>query len=375
MKGKISETTVITVVVQKTMHVGAFFVGFNAPTLRMPTISQISPTPTPSIDVVGTVGVILFFVVIIFAISMAVRAARAIRPTERGLIERFGKYHRFANPGLTFLMPFVDRLVRVNITERISPVEPQEVITKDKVVMNVDAVVFFKVKEDESSVKASEYAVNNFTAQIEILARTTLRNIIGNLDMAEANAQREKINEELKKSLEAQSQDWGVDILRAELKDLIPPKEIQESMNSVIVADNQRIAAANQANAVATQADGEKRAAIARAEGAKQAAILQSEGLKQATINAAEGDAQATKLRNEAITTYFKDSAITFKQLDTVAASLESNSKIVVPEGQVLTLILNESENVAKRIVPVPTPQTTTKATTDKKGTMGYGNP
>ena len=122
--------------------------------------------------------------------------------------------------------------------------------------------------------------------------------------------------------------------------------------------DNQRQAAEKTAIAEATLASGEKNAAIQRAEGQKQAAILQAEGQKQATVEIAEGDAQATKLRNEALTTYFKDSAITFKQLETVQASLQNNTKIIVPEGKAITLILNEQENLNKAtIIPIPQPQ------------------
>jgi regulator of protease activity HflC (stomatin/prohibitin superfamily) len=256
-----------------------------------------------------------------------------VRPTERGLVERYGKYHKFVQPGLTFLGPLIDRLIRINITERMSQVQPQQVITKDKVVLNVDAVVFFKVKEDERSVKASEYNVNNFEAQIEMLARTTLRNIIGTMEMSEANIGREKINAELKDQLSQQSADWGIEIMRAELKDLQPPPDIQESMNNVIKADNLRLAAQNQANARELEADGFKRAAIKNAEGNQQAAVLEAEGQRQATIKIAEGDAEATRLRNEALTTYFKDTAITFKQLDTIGDGVSDSNLALDPGG------------------------------------------
>jgi regulator of protease activity HflC (stomatin/prohibitin superfamily) len=269
------------------------------------------------------------------------------------LVERYGKYHKFVQPGLTFLAPLIDRLVRVNITERMSQVQPQQVITKDKVVLNVDAVVFFKVRPDEQWVKASEYNVNAFESQIEMLARTTLRNIIGTMEMSEANIGREKINAELKDQLSQQSADWGIEIMRAELKDLQPPPDIQESMNNVIKADNLRLAAQNQANARELEADGFKRAAIKNAEGNQQAAILEAEVQRQATIKIAAGDAEATRLRNEALTTYFKDTAITFKQLDTIATSLKDNAKIIVPQGNMISLILNELDH-ARQMIPIP---------------------
>jgi regulator of protease activity HflC (stomatin/prohibitin superfamily) len=159
--------------------------------------------------------------------------------------------------------------------------------------------------------------------------------------------------------LDEQTERWGIEIVRAEIKDLEPPRELIISMESVLKADNDRQAAEKTAIAQATLASGQKNAAIQVAEGQKQAAILQAEGQKTATIEIAEGDAQATKLRNEALTTYFKDSAITFKQLDTITASLQNNTKIIVPEGKAISLILNEQENLAKAtIIPIPPPPT-----------------
>lgn len=322
---------------------------------------------SPDVGTVAWFWLPLLFVLVVILWLLG-KSTRVVRPTERGLVERYGKYHKFVQPGLTFLGPLIDRLIRINITERMSQVQPQQVITKDKVVLNVDAVVFFKVKPDEQSVKSSEYNVNNFEAQIEMLARTTLRNIIGTMEMSEANIGREKINAELKDQLSQQSADWGIEIMRAELKDLQPPPDIQESMNNVIKADNLRLAAQNQANARELEADGFKRAAIKNAEGGQQAAILEAEGQRQATIKIAEGDAEATRLRNEALTTYFKDTAITFKELDTIATSLKDNAKIIVPQGNAISLILSELDH-ARQMLPIPVASLSKqgdKATTNK---------
>jgi len=240
----------------------------------------------------------------------------------------------------------------------MTPVQRQDVITKDKVFMGVDAVVFYKIKPDETSVKASQYNVASFAAQIDTLARTVLRDIIGGMDMTIANTSRPVINTSLKTALDEQTEKWGIEIIRAEIKDLEPPKELIISMESVLKADNDRQAAEKTAIAQATLASGEKNAAIQVAEGQKQATILQAEGQKTATIAIAEGDAQATKLRNEALTTYFKDSAVVFKQLETIATALQNNTKIIVPEGKAISLILNEQENLSKAtIIPVPQPQ------------------
>ena len=307
------------------------------------------------------VAIILPIAIIIYVLLTSLRI---VRPTERGLVERLGRYHRFVQAGITLLVPFVDRIIKVNITERMTPVQRQDVITRDKVFMAVDAVVFYKVRPDEASVKASQYFVNNYESQIDTLARTVLRDIIGGMDMAVANTSRPTINAKLKEALDEQTKDWGIEIVRAEIKDLEPPRGLMSSMESVLKADNERQAAEKTAIAQATLASGEKNAAIQRAEGQKQAAILQAEGQKTATIAIAEGDAEATRLRNEALTTYFKDSAITFKQLETITASLQDNTKIIVPEGKAISLILNEQENLAKAsIIPIPQPTQSTKPT------------
>jgi len=307
------------------------------------------------VDAIQIIVIVIPLVVIIYAI---ISSLRIVRPTEKGLVERVGKYHRFVQGGITFLVPFVDRIIKVNTTERMTPVQRQDVITKDKVFMGVDAVVFYKIKPDEISVKASQYNVASFAAQIDTLARTVLRDIIGGMDMTIANTSRPVINVSLKTALDEQTEKWGIEIIRAEIKDLEPPKELIISMESVLKADNDRQAAEKTAIAQATLASGQKNAAIQVAEGQKQAAILQAEGQKTATITIAEGDAQATKLRNEALTTYFKDSAVVFKQLETIATALQNNTKIIVPEGKAISLILNEQENLSKAtIIPVTQPQ------------------
>jgi len=311
------------------------------------------------VDPILILAIVVPLVVLLYLFFSTVRI---VRPTEKGLVERLGKYHRFVEGGVTFLFPIIDRIIRVNITERMTPVQRQDVITKDKVFMGVDAVVFYKIKTDEISVKASQYNVAVFAAQIDTLARTVLRDIIGGMDMAIANTSRPVINANLKVALDEQTEKWGIEIIRAEIKDLEPPRELIISMESVLKADNDRQAAEKTAIAQATLASGQKNAAIQVAEGQKQAAILQAEGQKTATVAIAEGDAQATRLRNEALTTYFKDSAITFKQLDTISSALANNTKIIVPEGKALSLILNEQENLTKgTIIPIPQAKAVTK--------------
>ena len=176
--------------------------------------------------------------------------------------------------------------------------------------------------------------------QIVALARTTLRNIIGTMSLKEANSERGKINNSLYNNLATETKSWGLEIVRTELKEINPPPDVQETMNKVVKASNEKIAAIDFATARETQADGERRAAIKVAEGARQSAILQAEGLKQAKITVAEGEAQAIKLVNEAADQYFKGNAQLLRQLQAVEQSLTNNTKIVVPTDSSLVNVI-----------------------------------
>jgi regulator of protease activity HflC (stomatin/prohibitin superfamily) len=285
-------------------------------------------------------GIIIGVVLVIIVIIFLVLSIRTVRPTTRGLIERFGKYNRFANPGIVFLIPFVERLIQINITENMIDAGLQEIITSDSLNAQVDAQVYFKVRSDEESVRASEYNVFNYEVQIVALARTTLRNIIGTMTLKEANSERGKINNSLYTNLSTETKSWGLEIVRTELKEINPPSDVQETMNKVVKASNEKIAAIDFATARETQADGERRAAIKVAEGQKQSAILQSEGLKQAKITVAEGEAQAIKLVNEAADQYFKGNAQLLRKLQAVEQSLTNNTKIVVPTDSSLVNVI-----------------------------------
>ena len=283
------------------------------------------------------IGIVVAIVIIIIVLMLSVRT---VRPTSRGLIERFGRYNRFANPGIVFLIPFIERLVRVNITENMIDAGLQEIITSDSLNAQVDAQVYFKVRSDEDDVKASQYSVFNYMRQIVALARTTLRNIIGTMTLKDANSERGKINSALYNNLALETKGWGLEIVRTELKEINPPADVQETMNKVVKASNERVAAIDFATARETQADGERRAAIKVAEGQKQAAILQAEGQMQAKVLVADGEAQAIKLVNEAADLYFKGNAQTLRQLQAVETSLTNNSKIVVPTDSSLVNVI-----------------------------------
>lgn len=256
---------------------------------------------------------------------------RILRPTERGLIEFLGKYSRFAEPGFTWIIPFVEQLYRVNITEMLVEAEPQEIITNDNLNAIVDAQIYYKVRSTEEDVKNAIYKANNYAYQIVNLTRTTLRNIIGTMTLKAANSERNKINAELLKTLATETNNWGLDIVRAELKEINPPKDVQETMNKVVKAENEKIAAIDFATATETAADGNKRAEIKRAEGIKQARILE-----------AEGEAQAIKTVNEAAEQYFIGNAQILRKLEAVEKSLKDNAKIVIPGGSQLINIIGD---------------------------------
>jgi len=264
---------------------------------------------------------------------------RIVRPTHRGLVERLGRYRRFAHYGFNWIVPIVDRMYRVNVTEVMVDAEPQEIITNDNLNARVDAQVYFKVKPDETSVKAATYNVFNYQSQIVNLARTTLRNIIGTMTLKSANSERGKINSELQRTLRDETGSWGIEIVRTELKEIDPPKDVQETMNKVVKAENEKIAAIDFATAQETMADGSRRAEIKKAEGIKQAKILE-----------AEGEARAIQLVNDAADKYFVGNAQVLRRLEMVEKALATNSKIVVPGNTELVNVIGEMAGV----LPLP---------------------
>lgn len=277
----------------------------------------------------------IIFLLSIGLIILFFSGIRIVRPTRRGLIEMFGKYSSFAEPGFHWVMPIICKMYLVNTTEQMMNAEPQEIITFDNLNARVDAQVYFKVKQDEESVKKSQYNVNNYEYQIVNLARTTLRNIIGTLTLKSANSERDRINKELLRTLTAETASWGIDIVRTELKEIDPPKDVQETMNKVVKAENEKIAAIDFATATETAADGLKRSEIKKAEGIKQARILE-----------AEGEAQAIALVNEAAEKYFVGNAQLLRKLEALEKALQNNTKVIVPSGSDLVNVVGELAGV-----------------------------
>jgi regulator of protease activity HflC (stomatin/prohibitin superfamily) len=273
----------------------------------------------------------IFVAVLLFFLA----GIRIVRPTHRALIETFGRYSKFADPGFHWIIPLVQRMYQVNITEQMVNAEPQVIITNDNLNASVDAQVYFRVISDEENVKNSIYNVANYNNQIVNLARTTLRNIIGTLSLKSANSERGRINSDLHRTLEEETKRWGIEIMRTELKEIDPPKDVQETMNKVVKAENEKIAAIDFATAAETTADGIKRAEIKKAEGIRQAKIL-----------SAEGDAAAIKLVNEAADKYFVGNAQLLRKLQATETSLMNNAKIIVPEGTEIINVIGDMSGV-----------------------------
>lgn len=214
----------------------------------------------------------------VLLLFIAATGIRIVRPYERGLIERLGKFKREAKAGLHFIVPFFDKMLKVDMREHVIDVPPQEVITKDNVVVVVDAVIYYEVTDAFKSV----YNVNNFEFATIKLAQTNLRNVIGELELDQTLTSRESINTKLRTVLDEATDKWGIRITRVEIKKIDPPKDIMEAMSKQMKAERT------------------KRAAILEAEGIRQSEILKAEGEKQAAILRAEGEAEAIKKVAEA---------------------------------------------------------------------------
>ena len=241
---------------------------------------------------------ILPVILVILAIGVVLSSVKIVHQGYEFTVERFGRYTRTLHPGITVLTPFVERIGRkVNMMEQVLDVPRQEVITKDNVTVQVDAIVFVQVMDAAASV----YKVATLQPAVIQLTMTSLRTVVGALDLDEVLSKRELINTQLLTALDAATEPWGVKAARVEIKDLQPPPDITNAMTRQMKAERER-------RAVITEADGEKQAQITRAEGAKQAAILEAEGRREAAFRdaearerAAEAEAAATAAVSEAI--------------------------------------------------------------------------
>lgn len=273
----------------------------------------------------------LLIILIVLAVVLFFSGIKIVRPVEKGVVERLGKVISVRDQGFNWIIPVFDKMIKVNITERMVDVEPQTVITRDKLNAIVDAVVYYKIID----VKKAIYNVDDHESQLVSLARTTLRAVVGKMTLTEANENRDEINLKVESILDKETDSYGVEVLRVEIQKIEPPKDVQEAMNMVVKAEQEKIAALDIASAAETKADGERRASIKKAEGIKQAKILE-----------AQGEAQYIMLVNESAEKYFKGNAQILKKLEVVENSLRDNAKIVLPDGKELVNVIGDLAGV-----------------------------
>jgi regulator of protease activity HflC (stomatin/prohibitin superfamily) len=229
------------------------------------------------------VALIVLLAVVVFVLIALARTIRIVPQARAGVVERLGRYSRTLNPGLTIVVPFVDRIRdMVDLREQVVSFDPQPVITEDNLVVNIDTVIYFQVTDP----KAATYEISNYIQGIEQLTVTTLRNVIGGLDLEDALTSRDEINGQLRGVLDEATGKWGIRVNRVELKAIDPPGTIKDAMEKQLRAERDKRAAI-------LNAEGVKQSQILTAEGEKQSAILRAEGQKQAQILGAEGQAQA----------------------------------------------------------------------------------
>ena len=229
----------------------------------------------------------VIIILIIIVVIMSIKCVKVIQQSTVGIIMRLGKFHKKADTGVHFLVPFIDTLsYRIDLKERVEDFPPQPVITKDNVTMQIDTVVYYQVTDPIRFV----FEIANPNAAIENLTATTLRNIIGELDLDETLTSRDVINTKMRAILDEATDKWGIKVNRVELKNIMPPHDIQVAMEKQMRAERER-------RESILQAEGEKQSSILRAEGEKQSAILRAEAKKEAMIREAEGDKQSRILK------------------------------------------------------------------------------
>ena len=277
---------------------------------------------------------ILFLIALVFSV-------RIIAQYEKGIVLRLGKLKTVINPGLNFIIPFIETVIKVDVRERVINVDPQKVITKDNVSVVVDAVIYYKIVD----VIKAKFEVEEFDIAATILAQTNLRNLIGDKSLDETLVARDVINLNLRDVLDEVTNNWGVKVTRVEVQKIDPPPEITEAMS------------------LQMRAEREKRAAILEAEGFKQSKILQAEGQRNAVILKAEGDAKSVLLRagaeaeaikrvSDAANKYFDKRAKEWRKLEVSQNVLKDNTKFVIPTGSDLVNILN-FDNTKSPVIPL----------------------
>ena len=285
--------------------------------------------------VTGTLVLIVILAIVVLV--TLTKSVITIHQAEKGIVERFGKYKETLDPGLRFLVPYVDSLrARIDMRETVLDIEPQAVITKDNVGVTVDAVVYYYVTD----AKAVRYEVANFHVAMSKLAQTNLRNLVGDMTLDETLASRERINASLRTTLDEATDKWVVKVTRVEVKEILPPHDSTEAMSKQMKAEREK-------RATILDAEAYRQKQILEAEGDKQNAILLAEGDKQSAILRAEGEAKAIENVSNAASEFFVGNAQLLKQLEVTQASLQDNTKLVISDQSRLINVLGLGEALA----------------------------
>jgi regulator of protease activity HflC (stomatin/prohibitin superfamily) len=285
-------------------------------------------------------SVLVNMILVLFVIIIALSSIKIIKQATVGVVERLGKYHKTAEQGINVIIPFIDRFrAIIDLREQVVDFPPQPVITKDNVTMMIDTVVYYQITDPFKVT----YEISNAILAIENLTATTLRNIVGDLELDETLTSRDLVNTKLRSILDEATDKWGIKVNRVELKNILPPQDIQNAMEKQMRAEREKreaiLIAEGQKTAAILEAEGQKQAAILNAEAIREAAIREAEGLRQAQILKAEGEAQAILTVQKA----FADSLIMIKeaQADNKVLALKSLEAIKdLAEGQATKLII-----------------------------------
>ena len=288
---------------------------------------------------VQTFVTLLVLILLFITLVALARSARVVSQYEKGLVMRLGRYRATVGSGLTFLVPVIEDMLKVDMRERVINVEPQKVITKDNVSVTVDAVIYYRISDP---VKAT-FEVQNFGYAATTLAQTNLRNLIGDKSLDETLTARDTINANLRNVLDEATNTWGVKVTRVEVQKIDPPADITEAMSRQMKAERDK-----RANIL--EAEGVKQAAILQAEGVKQSEILKAEGDAQARITRSTAEAKAIEMVSNAAEAFFKERAEISKRLDVLNNVLAQQTKFIVPAGSDLVNVLGLDD---RSVVPI----------------------
>ena len=313
----------------------------------------------------SVISMIIIVAIIVIVLAILASNIRVVQQSKAAVIERLGAFRTVWGVGLHLKIPFVERVAKVvSLKEQVVDFDPQPVITKDNVTMQIDTVIYFQITDP----KLFTYGVENPMSAIENLTATTLRNIIGDLELDQSLTSRDHINTKMRAILDEATDPWGIKVNRVELKNIIPPREIQDAMEKQMKAERERresiLRAEGTKQSQILVAEGEKQSAILRADAAKQAAILQAEGAKQARIMAAEAEAEAILKVQQATADAIKlineadpgDGVIKIKALEAFQTVADGKAtKIIIPsEIQGLAGLCASAKAVFDTVEPKP---------------------